>query len=43
MAKQEFQNGFLDPLIHKEYGEDTKYNWSIDDFLSLECKVTLID
>lgn len=43
LAKQEFQKDFLDPQMHEKYGEDVKYNWSIDDFLSLECKVTIID
>lgn len=43
LAKQEFQNSYLDPIMKKDYGEDVKYNWSIDDFLSLECKVTVID
>lgn len=43
LAKQEFQNDFLDPIMKKDYGEDVKYNWSIEDFLSLECKVTIID
>lgn len=42
-AKLEFQNNFLNDKVKEATGlEDPKYNWQIDDYLSLKCEVTLI-
>ena len=43
LAKREFQKGFLDAKVKEITKLDNpRYNWQIDDYLSLECKVTLI-
>ena len=42
-AKIEFEKSFLVPIVKEKTGiENPSFNWSIDDYLSLECKVTII-
>ena len=42
-AKQEFQSGYLDAKVKEIVGkDDIKYTWSINDYSSLKCEVTLI-
>ena len=42
-AKLEFQKNFLNDKVKEATGlEDPKYNWQINDYLSLKCEVTLI-
>ena len=42
-AKLEFQNTYLNDKVKEATGlEDPKYNWQINDYLSLKCEVTLI-
>ena len=42
-AKMELQKNFLNDKVKEVTGlENPKYNWSIDDYLSLKCEVTLI-
>lgn len=44
LAKAEFQNTYLDPIVKEMTGlEHPKYNWEINDYLSLKCEVTLLD
>lgn len=43
-AKQEFQKTYLDPKVKEATGlENPKYNWMINDYLSLKCEVTVLD
>lgn len=42
-AKTEFEKEYLLPQVKKLTGIDNPhFNWSIDDFLALECKIELI-
>ena len=42
-AKLEFQKNFLNDKVKEATGlEDPKYNWQINDYLSLKCEVILI-
>lgn len=44
LAKQEFQKTYLEPIVKEKTGlENPTFNWKIDDYLSHECEVTLID
>ena len=43
LAKQEFQSSFLDKKVKEITNlENCKYNWTIDDYSSLICEVTLV-
>lgn len=42
LAKQEFQHGYLDGIVYKEMGYKADYSWAIDDYLSLNCKITVL-
>lgn len=42
LAKNEFQESYVKPVIKAEYGENTKIlSWQIEDYNSLECKVII--
>lgn len=42
-AKLEFQNTYLNDKVKEATGlKDPKYNWQINDYLSLKCEVTLL-
>lgn len=43
IAKNEFERNVLQPQVAKITGLDNpSFNWKIDDFLSLECKIELM-
>lgn len=43
LAKAEFKEQVLIPIVREKTGEENpNFNWIIDDFLSLECKITLV-
>lgn len=43
LAKTEFEQKYLRPLVEQKTGiENPSFNWRIDDYSSLECKVTLV-
>lgn len=42
LAKQEFEHEYLDDIVYKKMGEKVNYNWRIDDYLSLDCKITVL-
>lgn len=43
MAKTEFEKNYLLPIVKERTGEESpSFVWSIDDYLSLECKITLV-
>lgn len=43
-AKEEFQHNYLDGEVAKQLGyEGAAYNWEINDFLSYECEVTVLE
>lgn len=42
-AKLELQKGYLDEKVKEATGlEKPRYNWAINDYLALECEVTLL-
>lgn len=43
-AKTEFQHNYLDDIVKETIKQDkVNYSWKIDDFLSLQCEVTIIE
>ena len=43
LAKKEFQLTYLEPMVKEQLGYDVKFNWKIDDYLSGECIVTIVE
>ena len=42
LAKAELENSCLKPIVYEKYGDGTEFTWTIDDYASLECKITVL-